>query len=117
MAMLMLVKKMHDKGITIVAGTDMGFPGYSLHRELELYVAAGLTPLEAIRSATIVPARVMGMDGKFGSVEVNKNADLIIVNGNPLENIREIRKVEWVIKDGRVYEPGEMRGLAGFSRQ
>ena len=116
-AMQMLVKKMHDKGITIVAGTDMGFPGYSLHRELELYVAAGLTPLEAIRSATIVPARVMGMDGKFGSVEVNKNADLIIVNGNPLENIREIRKVEWVIKDGRVYEPGEMRGLAGFSRQ
>lgn len=114
-SMRALVKVMHDKGITFVAGTDMGFPGYSLARELELYVEAGLTPLEAIRTATIIPARVMGVDGVRGSIEVGKVADLVIVEGNPLENIRNIRNVKWVVKDGQVYEPKELHRVAGFS--
>jgi imidazolonepropionase-like amidohydrolase len=114
-AMSSLVKVLHDKGITIVAGTDMGFPGYSVFRELELYVAAGLSPLEAIKTATIVPAKVMKVDAMSGSIAERKNADLIIVDGNPLENIRNIRNVKLVIKDGVVYDPAELHKLAGFN--
>jgi imidazolonepropionase-like amidohydrolase len=63
-----LVKVLHDRGVPIVAGTDMGFPGYSVDRELELYVDAGLTPLEAIRTATLEPALVMKQTGVSGSL-------------------------------------------------
>jgi imidazolonepropionase-like amidohydrolase len=114
-ALSALVKVLHDKGVIIVAGTDMGFPGYSLFRELELYVAAGLSPLDAIKTATIVPAKVMNVDATSGSVAERKNADLIIIDGNPLENIRNIRNVKLVMKDGVVYEPAELHKLAGFN--
>jgi hypothetical protein len=113
-AMRATVKMLYDKGVTIVAGTDMGFPGYSVARELELYVDAGLTPLQAIKTATIVPAKVMRIDNKTGSIAVNKNADLVIIDGNPTENIRNIRNVKWVVKDGEVYDPRELHRLAGF---
>jgi imidazolonepropionase-like amidohydrolase len=109
-----IVKRMHGQGITIVAGTDMGFPGFSLDRELELYVQSGFTPMEAIRSATIVPATVMGVDSLAGSIERGKRADLILIDGNPLENIRNIRKVTTVIKDGNIYDPWALHHLAGF---
>jgi imidazolonepropionase-like amidohydrolase len=114
--MLKLVKALHDRGIPIVAGTDMGFPGYSVDRELELYVEAGLTPLEAIRTATVVPALVMKQAGVSGSLMAGRSADLIIVNGDPLHHIRDIRKVQVVIKDGQVYDPVALHRLAGFSK-
>ena len=107
---------MYDNGITIVAGTDQGFPGYSLDRELELYVNAGLTPMQAIRTATITPASVMKMDKQTGSVEVGKSADIIIVNGDPLKTIRDIRKVTTVIKGGKIYDPGMLHKLVGFGK-
>ena len=113
-AMRSLVKVLHDKGVPIVAGTDMGFPGLSLHRELELYVEAGLTPLQAIQTATIVPAKVMGVEKQYGTVEQGKVADLVIVDGDVLGNIRNVRKVEWVVKDGRLYDPVGLRVMAGF---
>jgi imidazolonepropionase-like amidohydrolase len=74
-----LVKALYDKGVTIMAGTDMGFPGYSVARELELYVESGLTPLQAIQTATITPARVMNMDKRTGSIKEGMQADLIIL--------------------------------------
>ena len=111
-----LVKVLHDKGVPIVAGTDMGFPGYSVDRELELYVEAGLTPLEAIRTATVVPALVMKQASVSGSLMPGRSADLIIVNGDPLHHIRDIRKVQVVIKDGQVYDPVALHKLAGFAR-
>jgi imidazolonepropionase-like amidohydrolase len=111
-----LVKAMHDKGITLVAGTDMGFPGYSLARELELYVKAGLTPMQAIQTATIVPAQVMNMDNRTGSIEVGKQADLVIINGDPLKDIRNIRNVWLVIKDGQKYDPVVLHRMVGFKR-
>ena len=114
--MLHLVKAMHDKGIPIVAGTDMGFPGYSVARELELYVQAGLTPMEAIQTATIVPAQVMNMDKRTGSVKAGKQADLIIVNGDPLKEIRNIRNVWMVIKEGQQYDPVALHKMVGFER-
>ena len=109
-----LVKAMHDRGIPIVAGTDMDFPGYSVPRELELYVQAGLTPMEAIQTATIVPARVMNMDKRTGSLKVGKQADLVIVDGDPLKEIRNIRKVWTVIKEGQQYDPVVLHRMVGF---
>jgi imidazolonepropionase-like amidohydrolase len=111
-----LVKILHDRGVPIVAGTDMGFPGYSVDRELELYVDAGLTPLEAIRTATLEPALVMKQTNVSGSLMAGRSADLIIVNGDPLHHIRDIRKVQVVIKDGQVYDPVALHRLAGFSK-
>src|SRR6185503_11238613 len=100
----------------LVAGTDQGFPGYSLDRELELYVDAGLTPFQAIRTATIVPAQVLKVNNITGSIEAGKQADLIIVDGNPLNRIRDIRNVTTVIKSGKIYNPIQLHRLVGFSR-
>jgi imidazolonepropionase-like amidohydrolase len=108
------VKVLYDAGIPIVAGTDMGFPGYSLDRELELYVEAGLTPAQAIKTATITPATVMSLDKTTGSIEVGKQADLVIIDGDPLSNIRDIRKVSVVIKEGRIYDPVKLHQMVGF---
>ena len=85
---------------SLVAGTDIGVPGHSLHRELELYVRAGFTPMEAIQAATIVPARAMRLDKELGTVEPGKRADLVIVAGDPLVDIPAIRKVVRVITRG-----------------
>jgi len=101
-------------GITVVAGTDQAVPGFSLYREMELYVQAGFTPLEAIQAATIVPARVMGMDKELGTVEVGKRADLIVLDANPLDDIHNIRTVESVITNGRMYKCAELWRTVGF---
>ncbi|HLI93990.1 MAG TPA: amidohydrolase family protein [Puia sp.] len=109
-----IVKALYDRGVPIVAGTDMGFPGFSVDRELELYVEAGLTPLEAIRTATLVPALVMKQASSSGSLMPGRTADLIIVSGDPLHSIRAIRNVQTVVKDGQVYDPVTLHRLAGF---
>lgn len=114
-SMLTLVKILHDNGITLVAGTDMGFPGYSLARELELYVQAGLTPMQAIQTATITAARAMNMDKNTGSIKAGKQADLLILDANPLTEIRNIRKVAMVIKEGQQYDPHVLHKMVGFA--
>jgi imidazolonepropionase-like amidohydrolase len=105
---------LHRAGIPVVAGTDQTVPGHSLYREIELYVQAGFTPMEALQSATIVPARVMGLDKELGTVEVGKRADLIVVDGNPLDCIHDIRKVESVITNGTLYNTAELWRMVGF---
>jgi imidazolonepropionase-like amidohydrolase len=110
-----IVKALHDYGIPIVAGTDECLPGYSLYRELELYVQAGLTPMEALQAATITPARVMGMESRSGSLAAGKDADLIVVDGNPEQDIRQIRKVNLVCAKGVVYDPVALHRLVGFN--
>jgi imidazolonepropionase-like amidohydrolase len=109
-----IVGALHRAGVPVVAGTDQTVPGHSLHREIELYVQAGFTPMEAIQAATIVPARAMGLDKELGTVEPGKRADLIIVNGNPLESIKNIRKVEFVITNGTMYNCAELWRSVGF---
>ncbi len=101
---LRIVKALFDAGVPIVAGTDEGIPGHSVHREIELYVEAGLTPMQALQAATIVPARAMKMDGELGTIEAGKRADMVVLNANPLDAIRNIRSVRWTISDGRVYD-------------
>jgi imidazolonepropionase-like amidohydrolase len=109
-----VLSELHKAGIPIVAGTDQAVPGHSLHREIELYVKAGFTPMEAIQAATIVPARVMKLDKESGTVEAGKRADLIIIEGNPLESISNIRNVRSVIAAGRVYNCAQLWESVGF---
>jgi imidazolonepropionase-like amidohydrolase len=77
-------------------------------------VQAGFKPMEAIQAATIVPARAMGLDKELGTVEAGKRADLIIVNGNPLEKIQNVRKVEFVVTNGTMYNCAELWRSVGF---
>ena len=100
--LIALVGAMHRHGVSIVAGTDVCIPGHSLHREIELYVDAGLTPLEALQSATIVPARAMGLEKELGTLEPGKRADLLVLDASPLERISNIRSVRFVITEGRM---------------
>ncbi|MGB7923654.1 MAG: amidohydrolase family protein [Pyrinomonadaceae bacterium] len=112
---LAILGALHRAGIPIIAGTDQTVPGHSLHRELELYVRAGFTPMEAIQSATIVPARIMKLEKEVGTIEVGKRADLIILDGNPLESISNIRKVRSVVTRGRLYDCARLWQSVGFS--
>ena len=111
---LAIIGALHHAGVPIVAGTDQTVPGYSLYREIELYAQAGFTPMEAIQAATIVPARVMGLDKELGTVEAGKRADLIILDASPLESIHNIRKVEFVITNGVLYNCAELWRSVGF---
>jgi hypothetical protein len=92
-------------GAKIVAGTDSP-NAFNLHGELESYVLAGMTPYEALRAATVNPAEALDLDA--GSIEAGKLADIVIVEGNPLENIANAHKVKRVIANGRLYELGEL---------
>jgi imidazolonepropionase-like amidohydrolase len=112
--LLETVRLLHAAGVPIVVGTDQSVPGFSVDREIELYVQAGFTPMEAIQAATLVPARAMGMEKESGTIEVGKRADVILVDGNPLENISDIRKVAVVFTGGRMYQPSALRTSVGF---
>lgn len=113
-AMVATVRVLHKAGVPIVAGTDQSVPGFSLDREIELYVQAGFTPMEAIQAATLVPARAMGMEKDSGTVEAGKRGDVILVDGNPLENISDIRKVSLVFAGGKMYQPAALWTSVGF---
>ncbi len=105
---------LHKNGIPIIVGTDLVVPGHSEFREIELLVNAGLTPMQAIQAATIVPARVMKLDKELGTIEAGKTADLIIIDGNPLRSISEIRQVRFVMTKGRMYDSAELWRSVGF---
>ena len=108
-----LVKALHDAGVPIVAGTDGG--GLEIVRELELYVQAGFTPGEALQTATIVPARLVGADRATGSVTVGKEADLVLVDGDASKDIGAMRRTLWVMSDGALMNADELRQAAGFA--
>jgi len=111
---LEVLRALHQAGVPIVAGTDQAVPGHSLHREMEIYVSAGFTPMEAIQAATIVPARAMKRDKETGTIEAGKQADLIIVDGDPLADIRNLRRVVTVVQAGRAYDTAKLWRVIGF---
>lgn len=111
---LTIIGALHRAGIPVVAGTDQTVPGHSLHREMELYVQAGFTPMEAIQAATIVSARTMGLEKESGTVENGKRGDVILVNGNPLDDIHTLRNVEYVITNGTMFHTAELWQSVGF---
>jgi imidazolonepropionase-like amidohydrolase len=101
-----LVAEIVRGGGRIIAGTDSPINPYgvALLSELEHYVRGGLTPAEAIRTATAVPAEAFGLGAQLGTIEAGKLADLLIVDGNPLERITDLRRMRRVVKDGVVYD-------------
>jgi len=108
-----LVKKLHEARVPFLAGTDTPagvdvIPGASLHRELERFIAAGFTPLEALQTATINPAKFYGREKDFGSVQPGRIADLVLLRANPLENIVNTRTVSGVIADGRYFSATDL---------
>ncbi|HKX92875.1 MAG TPA: amidohydrolase family protein [Sphingomicrobium sp.] len=111
--MLEYVAAMRKAGVPIVAGTD-GY-GFELVRELELYVEGGMTPAEALATATIDAARNVKADKRTGSIAVGKEADLLLVDGDPEANIGDLRHVDTVVLDGALLDGDALRREAGFS--
>jgi cytosine/adenosine deaminase-related metal-dependent hydrolase len=112
-ATLRMMKLLYDSGVTIVAGTD-GLPGFTLHRELELYVQAGISPADVLRIATLGAARVAHRDQELGSIAPGKLADMVLVDGDPAKRISDIRRPSLVIKDGAFYEPAALYKALGI---
>jgi predicted amidohydrolase YtcJ len=110
-----LIKAAVDAGLLVMAGTDKGVPGFSLQRELEIYVQGGLTPLEAIRTSTIMPARAMKLDKELGTLEAGKLADLVVLDADPLANISNVRSARMVAAGGRLYDCDVLWKVAGFA--
>ena len=99
------IRKLHDAGATLIAGIDAPVAPYGagLHIELQDYVAVGLTPFEALRTATVNTATLVGAASELGTLETGKLADLVVVDGNPLVNINDAMNVRVVIKNGEVF--------------
>jgi hypothetical protein len=111
-----LVGDMRKAGVEFLAGTDSSgwnpvLPGFGLHEELSLLVESGLTPMEALQSATRNPARYFNKLNELGTVEVKKSADLVLLNADPLEDIRNTQKIEAVIMRGRYYSRKDLNSM------
>jgi imidazolonepropionase-like amidohydrolase len=113
-AMLRLLGALHQAGVTIIPGTD-ALAGYMLHHELELYVRAGIPAAEVLRMATLTSAEVMGANKDRGVIAAGKLADMILVDGDPLKNIRDLDKITTVIKAGNVYDPAAIEKALGIT--
>jgi imidazolonepropionase-like amidohydrolase len=106
---LQMVGTMHRAGAPFMAGTDTApgvyiMPGFSLHDELANFVEAGFTPMEALQAATSNPAKFLDAESSFGSIEPGKTADLVLLNANPLDDIRNTQKIAAVIANGRLFD-------------
>src|SRR3974390_195792 len=116
-----VVGKMNLAGVSIVAGTDTAapnvFPGFSLHEDLEYMVKAGMTPLQALQAATTKPAEFLGRRAEQGTIDAGKRADLVLLDADPLADIRNTQKIRAVIVNGKLLDRGELdRVLAGVER-
>ncbi|MGC1381425.1 MAG: amidohydrolase family protein [Candidatus Baltobacteraceae bacterium] len=114
-AYLKMVMLLHASEIRIVAGTDDILPGFDLIHELELYSQAGIPNPQVLQAATIVPARVMRMDESLGSLKPGKLADAILVSGNPVETISQLRSVKTTFKGGVMYDTRALYATAGVN--
>ena len=107
-----MIKALYDYGIQLVPGTD-DIAGFTLHRELELYVEAGIAAIDVLRIATLDSARVTGVDSTKGSIDVGKDADLVLVDGNPLDDISAVRNTVLVLKGDTLYRPDDLYEAIG----
>jgi imidazolonepropionase-like amidohydrolase len=113
---LEVVQLLHKAGVPFLAGTDTPpgvyiFPGFSLHEELQRFVDAGFTPLEALQTATLNPARFFQMEDRLGTVEKGKIADLVFLDGNPLQDIHNTQKVVAVILNGKYFSNSDLQKM------
>jgi hypothetical protein len=108
------VKMLHERGVFIVPGTDTG-GSFTYHRELELYQRAGMTPGEVLKRATWDMARYTGQDQRLGSIAKGKLADFFLVAGDPTRDLKAIKTISVVVKDGTVYFPAEIYARFGIT--
>ena len=113
-ATLRLARLLHDSGVAIAVGTDAQLSGFSLQRELELLVAAGIAPAEVLRMATLGNARIMKRDAELGSIAPGKLADFLLVDGDPTQRISDIRHVSLVAKGGTLFTPPSIYRALGI---
>lgn len=107
------LREMHRRGILLIPGTDLG-GSFTYHRELELFGQLGLSPAQVLRRGTWDMARYLGQDQQLGSIERGKLADFFLVAGDPTQDLREIKKIAMVVKDGTVYFPDEIYPVLGI---
>lgn len=115
-----ITARMHKDHVRLVAGTDAAGPrvaGFSLHHEMGYLVRAGLTPLEALQAATLNPAMAFHREKDLGAVEAGKLGDLVILDANPLADIRNTEKIQAVVQDGTLYRRSDLDGLLALSRR
>src|SRR6266705_1366055 len=113
---LEVVHLLHKKGVPFLAGTDTPpgvyiFPGFSLHDELQRLVAAGFTPLEALQTATLNPARFFGIEDRLGTIDKDKLADLVLLSANPLDDIANTQKISAVIANGHYFSSNDLQTM------
>ncbi|HEU4455352.1 MAG TPA: amidohydrolase family protein, partial [Longimicrobium sp.] len=112
--------EMHRAGVPILAGTDLANPniiaGWSLHDEMALLVRAGLSPLDALRAATLTPARFLGAADSMGTVKAGRVADLVVLDANPLDDVRNTQRIHVVVARGRLIGPAEREALLAEAR-
>lgn len=109
-----VVRMMNQSGVPLMAGTDVAgprVPGFTLHDELVLLVEAGLTPLQALQAATLTPARLLNKANDFGAVESGRVADLVLLDANPLDDIRNTQRISAVVVGGRLLTRGDLDAL------
>lgn len=111
--LMALAAALYRAGVPVVAGTDG--TGLEIVRELELYVEAGLTPAQALQTATINPARLVNAASTTGSITVGKKADLVVVDGDPSKRIGDLRHTVWVMSEGRLIDASQLRAAVGFT--
>jgi len=110
-----LIGQMQRAGVGFLAGTDVlnpyCFPGFSLHDELVLLVSAGFTPMEALQTATLNPARFLGKEKELGTVEKGKLADLVLLDGNPVQDIANTQRIDAVVVAGKLINKSELQRM------
>jgi imidazolonepropionase-like amidohydrolase len=114
-----MVPQMYAAGVNILAGSDCGafnsfmYPGESLHEELKLMVASGLTPSQALQTATINGAKFMGRANLYGSIQKGKSSDMVLLDADPLTDIQAIDQIDMIISNGRLYTKSDLNNLLG----
>jgi len=115
--MLGILHELYQAGVPLLPGTDEGVPGKSLYRELELYVQAGIPIMDVLRDATSVSAHALHMDSVAGTIRPGMRADVIVLDGNPLDDITNIRRVRLVMTRGILYRSADLWRALGFKTQ
>jgi len=107
-----MLRQLHESGVQLVPGSD-SIAAFTIHRELELYAEAGIPNADVLRIATLESARIVGVDDRTGSIAVGKDSDLVLLDGNPLEDISAVRRATLVMKGNTAYQPSALYKVVG----
>ncbi len=114
-----LTKLFDDAGVRMMVGTDGGgqVPGQSIHQEFDELAKTGLSPLRVLQMTTLNPAEFLGRTGTMGSIEVGKNADIVLLDGNPVESVQNLHNVYGVVRAGFYYSRADLDALKARAKE